>query len=59
MGILAYYALVFIHAEFGTKTPIVAIVAFVSGIKSEDVLQKIVQLAQGQLTSGEQTRKQT
>jgi hypothetical protein len=50
MGILAYYALVFIHAEFGTKTPIVAIVAFVSGIKSEDVLQKIVELAQGHLT---------
>jgi hypothetical protein len=54
MGILAYYALVFVHAEFGTKTPIVAIVAFVSGIKSEDVLQKIVDLAQGQLTSREQ-----
>jgi hypothetical protein len=46
MGILAYYALVLVHDEFGTKTPIVAIVAFVSGIKSEDVLQRIVDLAQ-------------
>jgi hypothetical protein len=49
---LAYYALVFVHDDFGTKTPIVAIVAFVSGIKSEDVLQKIVDLAQAAAQGG-------
>lgn len=46
MGVLAYYAVVFVHEEFGTRTPIIAIVAFVSGIKSEDVLRRIVRLAE-------------
>jgi len=45
MGILAYYSLVLVHQEFGAKTPIVAVIAFVSGMKSEDVLQQIVGLA--------------
>jgi hypothetical protein len=45
MGILAYYALVLVHQEFGINTPIVAVAAFVSGMKSEDMLQYIVGLA--------------
>ncbi|MEY4581721.1 MAG: hypothetical protein RL701_6424 [Pseudomonadota bacterium] len=46
MGVLAYSALVLVHEEFGTKTPIVAVVSFVSGIKLEDALQYIVGLAE-------------